>query len=64
MPRLKRSFFDRFLLGYSFDLDREAFSLVAINYILIVLFGIIVTFFIRLRRIFYRLPIAIMPLLS
>lgn len=42
MFRFKKSFFDRFLLGYSFDLDREAFSLVAINYFLIVLFGVVV----------------------
>ncbi len=42
MLKLKRSFSDRFLLGYSFDLDREAFSLVAINYFLIILLGIIV----------------------
>lgn len=43
MVPLKKSFLDRLFLGYSFDLDREAFSLVAINYILIALFGIIIT---------------------
>ncbi len=42
MFRVKRSFIDKLLLGYSFDLDREAFSLVAINYFLIILFGIVV----------------------
>lgn len=42
MLKMKRTFSDRFLLGYSFDLDREAFSLVAINYFLIVLMGIVV----------------------
>ena len=42
MPPHKKSFLDRLLLGYSFDLDREAFSLVAINYILILIFGVVV----------------------
>ena len=43
MVPLKKSFLDRLFLGYSFDLDREAFSLVAINYILIALFVIVIT---------------------
>lgn len=43
MLRTKKSFFDRFLLGYSFDLDREAFSLVAINYFLIIVMALVVT---------------------
>lgn len=38
----KRTFSDSLLLGYSFDLDREAFSLVAINYFIIALIGVIV----------------------
>jgi signal transduction histidine kinase len=42
MLRQKNSIFDRLLLGYSFNLDREAFSLVAINYFLIILFGTVV----------------------
>jgi signal transduction histidine kinase len=42
MQKLKNSFYERFLLGYSFNQEREAFSLIAINYFLIILFGFVV----------------------
>lgn len=58
MLQRRKSILDRFLLGYSFDLDREAFSLVLINYFLIVLMGIVVlvlhTFEKELYPITYR----------
>ncbi len=43
MVPLKKSFLDKLFLGYSFDLDRDAFSLAAINYILISLFVVVIT---------------------
>lgn len=42
MIKLRKSLYERITLGYSFGLEREAYSLVFISYFLIILFGVVV----------------------